>query len=206
MIHSFGQLQGLDISHYDTVYEDLRSDIEKQFGILSIHNPESNDLKTVRSLADEVINTSGALVKIFARTENADYDAVWDEDADPSYWMPIDIKGYFKPNAIEAELERWGVDVKNKIEITFSHRELYNLLGERMLRAGDVVQVPYNTIPLGLKNFRVINATPAGNFRYHWLYFMCQCELLTADITVRPEQDMPSDEPIPSTGLYRESL
>jgi hypothetical protein len=186
----------------------MRSDTDKVNTSLALHDPESNDLKTARQLADEVINVSGALVKVYLRTENADYDQVWDEDPDPSYWTPITIKAFFKPNAIEAELERWGIDVKNKVELTFSHRQLYELVGERMLRNGDVIQIPFNSIPITLKNYRVVNATPAGNFRYNWLYFMCQTELLTADITVRPNDDtpMPVDEPLPEGAMYRESL
>lgn len=206
MAHRFGEIQGVDISNYDSVFESMRSDIDRTHSSLAIHDPESNDLKTARQLADEVINISGAMLKVFLRTDNADYDAVWDEDPDPTYWTPLSIKGFFKPNAIEAELERWGVDVKNKVEVTFSHRQLYELVGERMLRPGDVIQIPFNSIPISLKNYRVTNATPTGNFRYNWLYYMCQSELLTADITVRPDQDMPIDEPLPNGAMFRESL
>lgn len=208
MAHRFGEIQGVDVSNFDSVYESMRSDIDKTHTSLALHDPDSNDIKTARQMADEIVNVSGALVKIYLRTDNSDYDQVWDEDPDPTYWTPVTLKGFFKPNAIEAELERWGVDVKNKVEITFSHRQLYELVGDRMLRSGDVIQIPFNSIPISLKNYRVVNATPAGNFRYNWLYFMCQAELLTADITVRPNDDTPMsiDEPLPEGAMYRESL
>ena len=51
-----------------------------------------------------------------------------------------------------------------------------------------------------------MNATPSGNFRYIWLYFTCQVEILTADITVRPEEDMPTEEHVRTNGVYRESI
>ena len=77
-----------------------------------------------------------------------------------------------------------------------------------MLRTGDVVQLPYNaaTMALNPKNYRILNATPSGNFRYNWLYLTCQLETLTADIAVRPEEDMPAEEPIRTGGQYRESI
>jgi hypothetical protein len=66
-----------------------------------------------------------------------------------------------------------------------------------MLRAGDVIQVPYNaaTPLLSPKNFRITNVTPSGNFRYNWLYLTCQAEVLTADVTVRPPDEAPMQEP-----------
>lgn len=206
MIHRFGYGDGVGDEVFDAVHESFRSDIDQRHTPLALHDPDSADIKMARQLADEIINVSGAEVKIFVRTENADFDAVWDEDPDPTYWNPILIKGFFKPKPIETELKRWGVDTNNKTEIIFSHRQVYGLLGERMLRAGDVIQLPFNAIPINPKNYRILNATPSGNFRYIWLYFTCQIELLTADITVRPEEDMMDDEHIQSGGQYRESL
>ena len=206
MIHKFGFAQGIGDEAFDSIHESFRSDIDQRHTPIALHDPESADIKLARQLADEMVNVSGAEVKIFVRTDNNDFDSVWDEDPDPTYWTPIFVKGFFKPKPIEMELKRWGVDTTNKTEIVFSHRQVFNLLGERMLRAGDVIQLPYNAVPVSPKNYRVLNGTPSGNFRYIWLYFTCQLELLTADITVRPEADMPDDEPIQSGGQYRESL
>lgn len=206
MLYRFGISEGIGDEAFDSVHESFRSDIDQRHTPLALHDPESADIKLARQLADEMINVSGAEVKIFARTENSDYDIVWDEDPDPTYWNAIFTKGFFKPKPIEAELKRWGVDVTNKTEIVFSHRQIYNLLGDRMLRSGDVIQLPFNSVPISPKNYRVLNGTPSGNFRYVWLYFTCQLELLTADITVRPEADMQDDEQDMSGGRYRESL
>lgn len=205
MLHRFGFGEGLGDEAFDSVHETYRSDVEQRHSPLAIHDPNSSDIKMVRRLADELINISGAEVKLFVRTDNGDFDAVWDEDPDPTYWTPLLVKGFFKPQPIEIELKKWGLDTANKIDITFSHRQIYDLVGERMIRAGDVIQVPFNSTPIKLKNYRVINATPSGNFRYVWLYYACNMELLTADVTVRPEQDMPEDPEVDSGGGYKES-
>lgn len=206
MIYSFGVAQGASDQSFDAVLETYRSEGEQRNTPVAIHNIDSADLKLARQLADEIINVSGAELKVYVRTENADYDAVWDEDPDPTYWNPIFIKGFFKPNPIEFELQRWGVDANNKTEVTFSHRMLYNMVGERMLRPGDVIQLPFNSTPINPKNYRIVNASPSGNFRYNWLYYTCNAEILTADITVRPEQDMDDDNNYNAGGQFRESL
>jgi hypothetical protein len=206
MTYRFGQIIGVDAVNYDAVYESMRSDIDQRNTPLALHDPDSNDVKLARQQADEMINVSGATVTVYTRTNNSDYDTVWDEDPDPTYWNPVQLKGFYKPNPIEMELNRWGLDTTNKTDIIFSHRQLYELLGDRMLRIGDVVQIPYNAVTLGLRNYRILNVTPSGQFRYIWLYYTCQLELLTADITVRPEGDMQTDDDLPSGGVYRESL
>ena len=129
MIYKFGDPDGVSKEDFDNAYISSRSDSQKRNSPLAIHG-DSNDIKLVRHLADEVINTSGAEVKVFIRTDNADYDTIWDEDPDPTYWTPMQIKGFFKPKPIETELKRWGVDTINKTDISFSHREIFENLGK----------------------------------------------------------------------------
>jgi hypothetical protein len=207
MIHQFAQdTGGVSADRFSSILKSFRSDVERRNSPIQIHNPENADLKLARLLADEQINISGAEIKVYIRTDNADYDEVWDEDADPTYWNPEFMKAYFKPQPIEVELAKWGADTKNKTEAIFSHVQVYNQFGERMLRTGDVLQLPYNAAAISPKNFRIINATPSGNFRYHWLYLTCTVETLTADITIRPEEDMPSEERMKTNGRYVEGL
>ena len=207
MIHQFAQdTGGLSADRFNSILKSFRSDVEQGHSPIQIHNPESADLKLARLLANEQINISGAEIKVYIRTDNADYDEVWDEDPDPTYWNPEFMKAFFKPQPIEVELAKWGADTKNKTEVVFSHFQVFNQFGERMLRAGDVVQLPYNAAAISPKNFRIINVTPSGNFRYHWLYLTCTVETLAADITVRPEEDMPSEERIKTNGRYVEGL
>lgn len=207
-IYSFGvdtdQGGGSDFS---VVKPDLRSDDQQRHTPLAIHNTESNDLQLARQRANEIINVSGAEIKVYARTDNADYDKLWDADPDPTYWNPVFMKAYFKPQPLEVELKKWGAEASdNRTEIIFSHHQLYEKFSDRMLRVGDVIQIPYNaaTKDLNPKYYRVTNAAPTGNYRYAWLYFTCHTTLLTADITVRPidASPMPIDEPAQG---YRES-
>lgn len=208
-IHRFSVDTGqVNPDQFDTILPSNRTDVEQRHTPVAIHDIESADIRMARRQAREMIDVSGAEVTVYLRTDNADYDSVWDEDPDPTYWNPIKIKGFFKPQPLEAELKQWGAEVINKTEITFNHFEIRQLTGERMLRVGDVIQLPYNasTVAIGPKNYRVLNVTPSGNFRYTWLYLTCQLESLTADITVRPEQDMPEEEQLKTNGQYRESL
>lgn len=192
---------------FHSIVESFRSDSERRHTPVAIHDEESADIKLARRMADEMICVSGAEIKVFARTNNADYDSVFEEDADPTYWNPIPIKAFFKPEPIQSELAKWGIDTPNKTEVTFSHHQVITLFGDRMLRQGDVLQLPYNAASVKPKNYRILNATPSGNYRYIWLYLTCQVETLTADITVRVEQDLPViDEDLKTNGVYRESL
>ncbi len=211
-VHKFGtfsdQIPEADL--FDQILPDLRSQSEQRNTALALHDPSSNDLKQARKHANEMIHVSGAEVIVYIRTENADYDHVWDADPDPTYWNSVHIKGFFKPQPLEAELKKWGVDTPNKAEVVFSFYQIFLEFGERMLRAGDVIQLPYNnaTQAVAPKNYRIVNVTPTGNFRYHWLYLTCVTEVLTADITVRPPGDLPMamDSELDSGGAYRESV
>lgn len=191
---------------FNTIWESNRSDVEQRHTPVALHDEGSADVRLARQLSVEQINVSGAEVRVFLRTDNEDFDQVWDEDADPTYWSPVPMKAFFKPEPLQAELQPWGIDTPNKTEIVFSHWQVINEFGERTLRTGDVIQVPYNAANNSPKNFRILNATPTGNFRYVWLYLTCQVEVLTADITVRVEEDLPEEEHIKTGGVYRESI
>lgn len=191
---------------FNSIWESHRSDVEQRHTPVALHDEGSADVRLARREAEEIINVSGAEVKVYLRTDNEDYDNVWDEDADPSYWPSVPMKAFFKPEPLQAELQLWGADTPNNTEVVFSHWQLIDKFGERMLRAGDVIQLPYNAATNSPQNYRVLNATPTGNFRYIWLYMTCQVETLTADITVRVEEDMPSEDQMKAGGVYRESL
>ncbi len=210
MIYTFGFDTGQNGNElFDNAHPDFRGEVGQRHTVIAIYNPESDDLKLARKLADEIINVSGAEVKVYVRTDNADYDSVWDADADPTYWNCKWMKAYFKPGPLEMELDRWGAEAKNKTEIVFSHRQIFQLFETRMLRIGDVIQIPYNAAMVGLnpKNYRITNATPSGNFRYNWLYLTCQVEVLTADLTVRPDGAAPMPVELDQAPeVYRESF
>lgn len=207
-IHRFAVDTGqISPGTFDAVWQSYRTEAEQRHTKIALHDVEVADIKLARQLADEIINVSGAEMQVYLRTDNNDNDDVWDEDADPTYWNPVPMKAYFKPAPVEVQLEKWGADMgEHRTEVVFSHRQLYEKFQKRMLRPGDVIQLPYNAAAINPKNFRITNATPSGNFRYIWLYYTCQVEILTADITVRPQEDMPTEEHLRTNGVYRESI
>jgi len=198
-LYEFGSREELPgPNHFLQQSQDFRSDEQKENGPLSIYQPDSPEVLTARTQADETINTSGAQVKIYPRTDNADFDLVWEEDPDPTYLNHYRMKAFFKPANLKIELKKWGIQTEAPTEIVFSHRMLYEVFGERMLRAGDVIYLPYNAAAINPTHYRVTNGAPSGNFRYVWLYFTCQAVVLKADSTIRPQddlQDRPQDDP-----------
>lgn len=206
-VFNFGTSIGMSDTDFSAAMSDYRSDSEQANPSLSVYNPDAPEIATARTLADEMINISGAPVRIYLRTNNGDYDYVWEEDPDPTYWNPINVKGFYKPAPLEMELKKWGVDTLNRSEITFSHRQIFELCGERMLRTGDVVELNYNSANKSLnpKHYRIVNATPSGNFRYVWLYMTCNIETLAADVAVKPADDIGINDDQMEQG-YRESI
>ena len=195
------------VNHFLQQSQDNRSEAEKGESLLSIYDDElSPEVLTARAAADEMINTSGAKVKVYPRTDSADYDLVWEENPDPTYLVHYNMKAFFKPQELKIELKKWGIDTSASTEIVFSHRQLYEVLGERMLRAGDVIYLPYNAAAINPTHYKVVNGAPSKNYRYTWLYFNCQAVILKADTTVRVEddiQDRPQDDA--SGTAFRES-
>jgi len=168
---------------------DFRSDIEKIASTLSLYQ-DNQDLGFGERIAEELINIVGAWVTLKIRTDNEGYDPVWNEDVDPTYHNGLRLKAYFKPEPLASELTRWGLDTPNQLILTFARAPLYKILGDRMLRAGDLIDVPYGSASfLSPKQFRVLNSYDTGNFRYRWLYTACQCESILNDTTVKPNHD-----------------
>jgi len=189
MLHRFSQ----NVDPYEAAqpldggFVGHRTDIEREHPLVQHHDVESADLQLAMGMATEACNVSGAILNVHQRTNNAGADDVWDEDADPTYWAPIKIKGFFPPGAIEVALKLWGAEAPVPLDIYFSTQNLLHYFGKRILRIGDVIQVPFNAIGnIQPKYFRVVNVTPIGNYRYVWLYQKCTCQSLTGDITVQP--------------------
>jgi len=192
---------------FTSAFQSGRTDTQRDNSPLSIYNSERNDIALARSQAEEQMALVGAETLIFTRTNNGDYDRVFDEDPNPTYDVPVGIRGFWKFESIQTELAKWGVDTSIKLDINYTHMSIFAQFGERMLRPGDVIQIPYGSVPITPKNFRILNSTPSGNYHYAWMYFTCQVEQLTADITVRVEDDMPEVDPYEDGGgVYRESI
>lgn len=173
---------------------DMRSDAEQYNSKLSLDNNEAPEITTAIKAAQEIINTSGAEVIVYLRTDNQDYDKIWDEDPDPTYWNPIRLKASYKLEQLEVELKKWGIDASNKLKITFAYEEIFRTC-KRLLRTGDVIGVLYDSNGgmsklLKPRHYRIVNVTPSGNYRYVWLYLSCDTEILNSDIAARPIDDI----------------
>lgn len=195
-IHNFSM--GQEFISIDNL-PDHRTEQEKQFTDLSLFNHDSPDLAYYERNAEELVNISGAWTTIFLRTDNnGTVDEVWEEDPDPTYKAGEKLKGYFAPDKIAIELTKWGVDTPNKTAVVYSRAVLFKRFGRRMLRPGDVIEIPHNTLspvqeaPIGgqvnrIDKYRIIDVGDTGNFKYRWLYYRCFVENLTGDVTIQIE-------------------
>jgi hypothetical protein len=188
MIHSFGTVND---EPADSSLADFRGDIEQSNPLFQAYDMDSNDLSIVKNIAKEMIQVNGAPVRVHIRTDNADHDKIFDEDADPTYWAPINIRGFFVPNPMEYELTLWGVDSPNKTIIIFNLDEVAAIFPNRLFRTGDLIELPYDSKSQQKpKYFSIDNAQETGNFRYTWLYLTCQTTLIVGDVNLRPAQDI----------------
>lgn len=161
---------------------------------------QDQEIALMERHAFDYIFQSGIDSLIFLRSNDlGNVDAVWEEDNEPIYEQPVPTKGLFAPEKMTTALKKWGIESNTKFEIHYSRANLLDLFGKRLIRKGDVIRIPHNTLvqtqntefidgEFGLADkFRVIDAMDTGNFNYRWLYWTCIVELLTGDITVRPD-------------------
>jgi hypothetical protein len=167
---------------------DLRSDVERQFPLGRQGTLNSPDIGTASAMATEAVAQGGNGVEVYLRTDNADYDKVWDEDPDPTYWASIPAVAAYEPKQLEVAMKGWNLDATVTLEFVFPYDYALALFG-RLLRKGDVVFVPFNAIgDLTPKFFRLTNVTPTGPYRYRWMYINCSGQNCSGDITVLPER------------------
>lgn len=164
----------------------FRSEMEQMYPLIQVHDEQAVDLGTAERLAVEAVNVTGAEIDVYIRTDNNNYDPVFEEDPNPTYWAPERMKALYPNAAIQQELTKWGADIKIPIKIFFAKAALQKKFGDRLLRHGDVLQLPFNDSLSKAVNFKVLSATPSGLWRYFWLYIECTCENLTGDVTVTP--------------------
>jgi hypothetical protein len=165
---------------------DFRNDVEKESSPLSVFQ-DNEDGGIAEHLAEEFVNLSGAWVVVKVRTDSNAYDDVWDEDVDPTYKNGFKTKAFFKTEPLQEELTKWGVDTPNKATVVFPRAVIYRKFGERMLRAGDLIDVPYGAIANSPKQYRITNVSETGNFKYRWLYLSCDAVAVSGDVTIRKE-------------------
>lgn len=185
MIHRFSQSSDISANSFSN-----RSDIEQNNPLIQVHDDNSSDHVLSDSIANEMINISGAEVLVYLRTDNYDYDDVWEEDPDPTYKPSVMVKGFFVPKPKNSELTIFGVDTPNQTTIMFSKSQILNLFGDRLIRAGDIIELPYNGGGYAKPSkFRVINSYDSGNFKYKWYYWSCLVENIVDDVVVDIDND-----------------
>ena len=152
----------------------------------SQYNHDNPDIAQAEKLALESIRASGILVTVYPRTDDNKFDKTWLEDADPTYHQGIEMKAWVKPAIPELVLVQFGLDAATKLDLVFSRAELIHHFGERMIRKGDAISVPYNSLVTNSNKYRVINASESGNFRFRWLYLEVACEPFNKDDSMFP--------------------
>jgi hypothetical protein len=166
---------------------DLRHDSEKLFTPLSIFNHLKPDIGYAERVAEETIHICGAWVTVFARTDNEDFNKVWEEDPDPTYKAGVKLKAFFAPEPLGLELTKWGVDAPLQFQITFARSELLAIFGQaRLVRSGDVIDIPYNAIgQVRIRKFRIVDSQDVGSYHYRWLYHRALIENIPDDKALR---------------------
>lgn len=183
---------------------DLRSDIEREASPIQVFDHLNPDISLAERRAKESMDVGGAWVKVYLKmiTKRPDNIAmeglqtaeeIWNEDPTPIYSNAISMKGYFKPDAQKFELTKFGIDSAMKISITFLRSDLLknNMIGDRLIKPGDQIEIPYNDI--NEKNFpmrvTVVDASNVGNYRYRWIYWKVVCEISKNDEMNRIKHD-----------------
>lgn len=192
MIHQFSTPAGYDDGvnglprQPNGGFVDFRTDVEQEYPLLQQHDMTVADITLAVNLAKEAIYNSGSEMRVFLRTDNADFDKVWGEDPDPTYWAPVAIKAFHEPKALELTLKLWSADVEMSITPIFQYDDVIRKLG-RLIRSGDVIYVPFNALGNQTpRYFRVMNASPIGPYRFRPLYLSCVSINISGDLHVHP--------------------
>lgn len=152
----------------------------------SMYNHNNPDIASAERIVLENLRIAGAWVTVIPRTEDNKFDKTWNEDADPTYFTGYDFKAFFAPPAPEITLTKFGVDAPTKFEISFSRAEIFKTFGDRMIRNGDVVIIPHNSLAINATRFKIIHANDGGNYKYRWMYFICTVENMNKDESLIP--------------------
>jgi hypothetical protein len=152
----------------------------------AVYDHSNPDIALAEQTALENLRISGAWVTVLPRSDDNKFDKTWNEDANPTYYTGYDLKAYFAAEPPEVTLNKFGHDAPVKLEATFSRAEILQVIGDRLIRIGDVVIVPYNSLVVPARRFRVLHAAETGNYRYRWIYLKCTLENMNKDESTQP--------------------
>lgn len=152
----------------------------------ALYDHNNPDIAQAEAYALENLRIAGAWVTVLQRTDDNKYDRTWNEDSDPTYYQGYDFKAFFAPPAPEITLTKFGIDGATKFDLVFSRSELLSQFGERLLRNGDVVIIPHNSLVIKANRFKILHTQDTGNYKYRWLYLTCTVENMNKDEALAP--------------------
>jgi hypothetical protein len=180
--------------------KDNRTDEQKNSSKIAIYDHSNPEIANMEMEALNLINDSGAPTLVYRRSDDTGQTDDGYNETTPQYLEPDNIKAIFKPEQVSLSKVKWGIDVNIKMTLSYSRAYLLGLYGSRLIKIGDVVAVPHNTLIQTqsteylegkvnrLDKFRIINSFDAGNFNYRWLYWNCIAEPISGDIVIIPRR------------------
>lgn len=196
-IHNFNK----DQEYLSNPQPDHRNDGDKLNSLISIYDHSNPDIAYAEKEAEELIHNSGAWMKLYATVDNiGKVDETYEEDPEPQYSEPIELKGYFVPDPIATSMKKWGGNSVSQFKVTFARAYLYQLTNGRLIREGDVLHIPHNTLAqtartyfkegpdFEIVKFEVLHSRDVGNFNYRWLYWECTVKNMTGDTSIGPRK------------------
>jgi len=181
-IHSFDRSQ----QFMSPEVPDFRSDTQKSDPLGALYDHNNPDMAQAEAYALESLRISGAWITVIPRTDDNKFDKSWNEDADPTYLAGADFKAFFAPPSPEVMLTKFGMDAPNSIDIIFSRAELLRTFGDRLLRNGDVIILPHNSLVIKATRFKILHVQDSGNYKYRFLYLTCTIENMNKDESLIP--------------------
>jgi len=121
------------------------------------------DTQTVQQIKNDILALQAKLDEILARDSSIKSDVMHEYDLDIALTMYADH--------LRADYTKWNQDLcDNKFDVTFSRAEVLGVIGDRLIRIGDIIIIPHNSLVLNAKRFRVLHVAEKGNYKYRWIY------------------------------------
>jgi hypothetical protein len=118
---------------------------ESQFndatGLLSIYDPTNPDRQLFDIIETEVIQLTAPPIKYYKLIHQAaNIDPLYGESRRrDAYEMPVTIYGHYDDPSPSQELQQWGLQQTEEIELWFNYNNMVRTIGDR-LQIGDVLQ------------------------------------------------------------------
>ena len=168
---------------------DMRPENYQQNPMQSTYNHNNPDIATAERIVLENLRVSGAWVTVMIRTDDNKFNATWSEDQSPTYHTGYDFKAFVVPQPPEIMLTKFGHDSPNKLELKFSRAEVLETIGDRLIRIGDIISMPHNSLVIKAEKFRAIHVSDEGNYKYRWLYLNVIAENINKDESFMPRNN-----------------